>query len=195
MTSPIDAWKAIAKFHEEQLAIAKTKVQEMEAPVEVLLTEAEMKKRVIALETRTAMKFSWKKAVENGLVSNVQHILNECYDSYRDREEMGAEFVAKAKERMGKRGSLKWQLFALDVITQLKKNHSFCNEDTKDFDDFEDTAGGCDEVTWNVGIDIIEETVMPAAPAPVAAAPAPVVAPTYDDAAVAAAERAQYGRA
>ena len=191
MTSPIDAWKAIVKFHEAQLAIAKSKVQEMEAPVEVLLTEAEMKKRVIALETRKAYKFTWKRAVDGGLVSNVKQILDESYHVYLDRKVMDAEFVAKAKERMGKLGSLKWQLFILDVIAHLKKDGSFCNEDTKDFDDFEDTAGGCDEITWDAGSDIIEKTVMPAA---AAASPAPVAA-TSDDAAAAAAERAQYGRA
>jgi hypothetical protein len=165
MTSPIDAWKAIAKFHEEQLVIAKKKVQEMESvkvqekkPVEEYLTMAEMNERVIALETRADYKLDWEIAVENGLVENVQQILDECYDSYL--ENMGAEFVAKAKQRMGKLNSLKWQLFTLDVIAHLKNDNSFYSEDTKDFDCFDDTAGGCDEITWDAGIAVINNTPM-----------------------------------
>lgn len=159
MSSPIDAWKAIAKFHEEQLLIAKNKLQEMEAPVNERLTIAEMKKRVIALETGSSYKVAWKTAVENGLVENVQQILEECYDSYL--ENMGAEFVAKAKQRMGKLSSLKWQLFTLDVIAHLKTDGSFDRE--KEFDCFDDTAGGCDEITWDAGIAVINNTPMPTA--------------------------------
>ena len=162
MTTPIDAWKAIAKFHEEQLVIAKKKVQEMES-VEEYLTIAEMKKRVIALETRADYKLDWEIAVENGLLENVQEILYECYDNYL--EDMGAEFVAKAKKRMGKLGSLKWQLFTLDVIAHLKNDDSFYRDDTYDFDCFDDTAGGCDEITWNAGMAVIENTPMPGSPA------------------------------
>jgi hypothetical protein len=170
MSSPIDAWKAIAKFHEEQLLIAKNKLQEMEAPVNVQekkksvnerLTIAEMKKRVIALETGSSYKVAWKTAVENGLLENVQQILHECYDSYL--EDMDAEFVAKAKQRMGKFKSLTRQLFTLDVIAHLKNDDSFYREDTKDFDCFDDTAGGCDELTWDAGMAVINNTPMPTA--------------------------------
>jgi len=163
MSSPIDAWKAIAKFHEEQLLIAKNKLQEMEArvkvqevkkPVKELLAEDEINKRVIALETRSAYKSSWNRAVKNGLVENVQQILEECYDSY-------LESVANAKQRMGKLGSLKWQLFTLDVIAHLKKDGSFDRE--KEFDCFDDTAGGCDEITWDAGMAVINNTPMPTA--------------------------------
>jgi len=170
MSSPIDAWKAIAKFHEEQLLIAKNKLQEMEAPVNVQekkksvnerLTIAEMKKRVIALETRCSYKVGWKSAVENGLLENVQQILHECYISYL--EDTDAQFVAKAKQRMGKFKSLTRQLFTLDVIAHLKNDDSFYREDTKDFDCFDDTAGGCDELTWDAGMAVINNTPMPTA--------------------------------
>ena len=172
MTSPIDAWKAIAKFHEEQLLIAKNKLQEMEAPVKAevkkpvkeLLTEAEINKRVIALETRSGYKSSWSRAIDRGLVGNVQDILEECYDSYLESDNMAVDFTAKAKQRMGKLGSLKWQLFTLDVIAHLKKSGSF-DQDSKEFDYFDDTAGGCDEITWDAGMAVIENTHMPTASA------------------------------
>ena len=166
MTSPIDAWKAIAKFHEEQLVIAKNKIQEMEAPakaevkkpVNECLTDAEMNKQVIALETLIAYKSSWEVAVENGLVGNVQQILEECYDSFLESDNMDADFIAKAKKRMGKLNSLKWQLFTLDVIAYLKHDGSFDREG--DFDCFDDTAGGCDEITWDAGMAVINNTTM-----------------------------------
>lgn len=167
MTSPIDAWKAIAKFHEEQLLIAKNKIQEMEAPakaevkkpVNELLTEAEINKRVIALETRNGYKSSWRRAIDRGLVGNVQQILEESYDSYLENDNMAVDFTAKAKQRMGRLCSLKWQLFTLDVIAHLKKDGSFDQED-KEFDYFDDTAGGCDEITWDAGMAVIENTTI-----------------------------------
>jgi hypothetical protein len=168
MTSPIDAWKAIAKFHEEQLLIAKNKIEEMEAPAKAEIkkpvggrfTMAEMNKQVIALETRSGYKLRWKSAVDNGLVGNVQQILEDCYDSYL--ENMDDDFIAKAKKRMGKLNSLKWQLFTLDVIAHLKHDGSFDREG--DFDCFDDTAGGCDEITWDAGIAVINNTTMTTAP-------------------------------
>jgi hypothetical protein len=194
MATPLDAWKAIAKFHEAQLDIAKSKMQELEAaaapPVDPLLTHSEMKKRVLAIETRKAYKRSWKKAVDDGLIDNVQGILYDCYKTYLDRSEMGVEFVEAAKKRMGKKDSLQWQLFILEVIQHLWKTGSFLDEDGS-FNTYEDTAGGCDEITWDAGIDIIEASYAPSAPVP-----APTLAPALvDDAAAAAAERAQYGRA
>ena len=166
MTSPIDAWKAIAKFHEEQLVIAKNKIQEMEVPakaevkkpVNEILTEDEMNDRVLALETRSDYAFGWGNAIDRGLVVNVQDILEECYDSYLENDNIDVDFTAKAKQRMGKLGSLKWQLFTLDVIAHLKKDGSFDEEDSKEFDYFDDTAGGCDEITWNAGMAVIENT-------------------------------------
>jgi hypothetical protein len=171
MTSPIDAWKAIAKFHEEQLLIAKNKIQEMEAPakaetkkpVNELLTDDEINKRVLALETRSDYAFGWSRAIDRGLVENVQDILEDCYDSYLESDNMAVDFIAKAKQRMGKLGSAKWQLFTLDVIALLKKHGSF-DQDSNEFDCFDDTAGGCDEITWDAGIAVINNTTMPTAP-------------------------------
>jgi hypothetical protein len=42
------------------------------------------------------------------------------------------------------------------VIERLYKNGSF-NEENGDIDSFEDTAGGCDEVTWNVACELVAE--------------------------------------
>ena len=161
--SPLPEWKAIAEYHRTQLALAEAKVKELSPPVEKLLTAAEMNKRVIALETRTAYKGNWKRAVSDGLVDNVQNILEECHDYLRNPEGgdeggIDLDLAEKARRLTGKLGSLQWQLFTLRVIEHLKKQGSFHDEDTCDFDTFEDTAGGCDEITQNAASYVIEHS-------------------------------------
>jgi hypothetical protein len=95
-------------------------------------------------------------AIERGLVENVQSILNECADYFCCVEDHGADFVAEVKTRLGKENSLQRQEFTLLLIKYLHRMGSFHNEDTRDFDDFEDTAGGCDEVTQDAAIYLIE---------------------------------------
>lgn len=162
-TSPLNEWKAIADHHRAQLALAEAKVKELSAPVEQLLTEEDMNNWVIALETRTAYKTSWKKAVGYGLVRNVQKILEECHDYLRNPEGgdeggIDLDLAEKARRLTGKLGSLQWQLFTLQVIEHLKKQGSFHDEDTCNFDTFEDTAGGCDEVTQDAAFYVIEHS-------------------------------------
>ena len=162
-TSPLNEWKAIADHHRTQLALAEAKVKELSAPVEQLLTEEDMNNWVIALENRTAYKTSWKKAGGYGLVRNVQKNLEECHDYLRnpDGGDVGGidlDLAEKARRLTGKLGSLQWQLFTLQVIEHLKKQGSFHNEDTCDFDTFEDTAGGCDEVTQDAAFYVIEHS-------------------------------------
>jgi hypothetical protein len=90
-------------------------------------------------------------------MKNVQNILDECADYLcHDEDDLGAEFVAAAKVRFGKEDTLERQEFCLLVIQYLRSRGSFHCEETKLFDDFEDTAGGCDEVTQNAAMYLIE---------------------------------------
>jgi hypothetical protein len=120
-----------------------------------LLTEAEMETMALAFETRAHYKSNWKKAIKDDLVKNVTGILNECY-AYLPDEDSGLDLAA-VKAQTGELGSRKWQLFVLKVIHYLKQEGSF-NRDEKlwKFDTFEDTAGGCDEVTQDAAIYLIE---------------------------------------
>jgi hypothetical protein len=120
-----------------------------------LLTEAEMETMALAFETRAHYKSNWKKAIKDDLVKNVTGILNECYDYFIDADS-GLD-PAAVKAQTGELGSRKWQLFVLKVIHYLKQEGSF-NRDEKlwKFDTFEDTAGGCDEVTQDAAIYLIE---------------------------------------
>jgi len=147
--STLNELKAIAEHHKKQLEIIEQQMQEL---------NSEFEQRVMALETRSAYKSEWKKAIEDGLIHNVQRILENCCDAFLNEEEMGAEFVKKAKIKIGEINSPEWQTFTLEVIECLHKKGSFLDEDGS-FDTFECTAGGCDEVTWYIAEDIIQETV------------------------------------
>jgi len=166
-SSPIEQWKAIKEYHEAQVLKAQKMLDEFESK-EKLLTQAEMKKRIIEFETRTAFKSSWKKNVNEGLLENMQHILNEdTYHAYLEvdvpenaTEEEKREAEEKSKKiqaYLGPFGNLTWQLFVLKIIKKLHDDGSFYQDG--EFDTFEDTAGGCDEVAWDVGVQIIEAEI------------------------------------
>jgi hypothetical protein len=156
-TPTIDELRLAVAFHRDALAVAEKQLYDLECPPETRPTTKEvMRKRAIAMETRTAYKRHWKMAIEQGLVENVQGILNECADYLcHDKEDLGAEFVTVAKTRFGKADSLQRQEFTLLLIKYLHRKGSFHNENTRDFDDFEDTAGGCDEVTQDAAMYLI----------------------------------------
>jgi len=153
--SAIEEWKAIAEYHTAAAALAQKKIEELTPAEEKLLSPSTLEQMVIAFETRQSYKYKWKKAIQDGLITNVQNILEECHHYLLDEKEMGAEFVAKAKEQMGKLDSAKWQRFTLRVIQYLKQQGSFDEEDGG-IDTFEDTAGGCDEITQEAVIHLIE---------------------------------------
>lgn len=156
-TPTIDELRLTVAFHRDALAVAEKQLYDLESPPETRPSTKEvMRQRVIAMEGRKAYKLHWKMAIERGLVENVQNILDECSEYLCEVEEHGAEFVAAAKARFGKANSLQRQEFTLLLIKYLHRRGSFHNEETCDFDDFEDTAGGCDEVTQNAAMYLIE---------------------------------------
>jgi hypothetical protein len=159
--SAIEEWKAIAEYHRNSLANAEKKIQELSPVVEEepkQLSPSEMKKRVIALaaDKCTDCKRDWKKAVTYGLFENVQGILNETYPSLKSSVDNGGTPITKVMEVIGKKDSLKRQEFELRVIERLYKKGCF-NEEDGGIDTFEDTAGGCDEITWNVACELVAE--------------------------------------
>jgi hypothetical protein len=94
----------------------------------------------------------WKKFVtkEYGVVDNIVNILDDSYDHYIECAE--ASFPEKDPESIiGKFKSAEWREFQLKVIAKLINP-------SKMGDDFEDTANGCDEIAWTVGLDVMHET-------------------------------------
>ena len=177
MMTAIEHWKAIREYHETQLSYAYKMLRKFEDTGEMYLTEAEMnarltqaemKNRILAFETRDYYKPLWKKAIDQHLLENIQSILNKnSYDEYvvlhcmnpRKEDNKKSE---KIKKYLGPFSGLKWQLFILKVIELLYSNGSFRIRDEEEeagFDTFEDTAGGCDEITWDAGALIIEREI------------------------------------
>ena len=145
----MQALLANAEFHRAKLAETEAQIRSFEP--QHALSMLEMQECIAKMEKKNTK--AWKKALDDGLIENVQHILNECYDSLRDTEDEGCP-AAKVSD-IGKLGSMKWQLFMLRVICYLKESGSFLREDGT-FDTFEDTSGGCDEVTWDAACYLVE---------------------------------------
>ena len=104
-------------------------------------------------KTKT-LAIAWKKVVEKGgLVENVEGLLRESY--YPFCHEIDIEFK-NVQEQIGVIGSLKWQLFVLKVIQYLKEKDSFKGYREGEFNKFDDTAGGCDEITWDAGCYLLQ---------------------------------------
>ena len=159
--SALEEWKAIAEYHRNSLATAEKKVQELSPVVELepeQISPSEMRKRVIALAAAESAKYKrdWKKAVNDGLLENVQGILYEAYPSLKSSDCNDGTPITKVMEVIGKKDSLKRQEFELRVIERLYKKGCF-NEEDGGIDTYEDTAGGCDEVTWNVACELVAE--------------------------------------
>jgi len=156
MASTIEDLRSVVLDLKAKLEEAEKKLAEMElARPDRPFTEAEMEAMVIALETRKAYKIEWKKAIKDGLLKNVTNILEECYDYLADTDS-GLDLAA-VKAETGEMGSRQWQLFVLKVIQYLRSQGSFHIEEFPyGFDTFEDTAGGCDEVTQDAAIYLIE---------------------------------------
>ena len=160
--SALEEWKAIAEYHRNSLATAEKKVQELSPVVELepeQISPSEMRKRVIALAAAESAKYkrNWKKAVTDGrLLENVQGILHDSYQSLKSSDSNDGTPITKVMEVIGKKDSLKRQEFELRVIERLYKKGCF-NEEDGGIDTYEDTAGGCDEVTWNVACELVAE--------------------------------------
>jgi len=59
---------------------------------------------------------------------------------------------------LGSKDSLKFQQFMFKVIKRLFAEGSFgSDKDEYGFLNFEDTAGGCDEIAWNAGLAVLEK--------------------------------------
>ena len=156
MASTIEELCATVLDYKAKLAEAEKKLAEAElARPDRPFLYTEMEAMVIAFETRNAYKFSWKKAIKDDLLKNVTGILHECCNYFIDADS-GLDLAA-VKAQTGEIGSRQWQLFVLKVIQYLRSQGSFHIEEFPyGFDTFEDTAGGCDEITQEAAIYLIK---------------------------------------
>ena len=139
-------------------AAAAAAEAEVEAE-EKLLTPNQLRQEVIKMAATKdkAFKAGWRKLVTNrGMVENVFGILEECYPNLRTKSSNPEGW--KAARDLGGRQTLKWQSFKLRVIEHLYEKGSFGSPDEEEgFQDFEDTAGGCDEVAWDAACHLLKQ--------------------------------------
>lgn len=119
--------------------------------------EKKQKAEVIALAKKksAAFKKQWKKMVEEErLIENIQMILTMCYENLKDSDCTDSEVVSNNAEALGKVGSKEWREFLVKLIGALLADDAFGN--AKDgYDNFEDTAGGCDEAVWEKAVELL----------------------------------------
>ena len=153
VASLISSFPPAADAAAASAAAAATEVEEK------LLTQNQLRQEVIKMAATKgkAFKAGWRKLVTNrGMVENVFGILEECYPNLRTKSSNPEGW--KAARDLGGRQTLKWQSFKLRVIEHLYEKGSFGSPDKEaGFQDFEDTAGGCDEITWDAACHLLEQ--------------------------------------
>ena len=176
MSSTLDEWHAIADYHKKALAQAQAKIVELTPAEEKLLSRSAVHALVAKMGADDSKKdkAEWNILIKRGMIENVQGILWECYPSLRLKDSNPEGW--KAARELGARDGAKWQQFGLRVIERLKKQGCFGIGSADGLDDFEDTAGGCDEITWNVACELLAADAAAAVPAVAAAVPAAAVA-------------------
>lgn len=129
----------------------RKELAEVEAKIAELTPVPEVRINLKAEVLKMSDTKEWKDFVNNGVVENIEEILDGCYDSYI--ECIPEEFPnVKPKDLIGKFGSNKWLSFQLKTIKSLLDPSNM-------EDDFSDTAGGCDEVAWDAGFDVVREMI------------------------------------
>ena len=152
----LDQLKATIASHKEQLAAAELQLKTLYPDEGRIYSVSDAEVLALAKKDKAIFKREWKRIIDEGLVDNVQHILEECRDYFLYDDGHETEFREAAKRVMGAPNSKEWATFTLDVIKHLKKQGSFGDGVEDEMNNFEDTAGGCDEVTQDAAISIIE---------------------------------------
>jgi hypothetical protein len=132
-------------------------------------SEEEAAKMTKIYKNGRLIKAAWNRVVKDGIRENINSILEDCRHAFTDKgqfEELTCkEVCAIIKD---------WPTFCRKVYAHLKANGSFLTGDECIFGDFEDTAGGCDEIVWDAACEIINKKGMAPLHAPV---PVPAPAP------------------
>jgi len=101
----------------------------------------------------------WKTFINQdyGIVDNLTDIVYDVYDYMRDHilETYSRDI---ADSIIGKPGTQQWNRFIVQLFRRMVKNGSFIRDDGS-YDDFGDTAGGCDEVVQDACFEVINENL------------------------------------
>ena len=117
---------------------------------------ASLKQDVNKLASADSKKYKteWKKLIESGMVYNVSSILDEVYigmvDGYYGVETVNAARALRLFESSDAR-----EQFLVRVIHYMKVKGWFGSLE-EGFDNFEDTARGCDEITMDAACYLLD---------------------------------------
>ena len=143
MNAMIEEWRNIADYHEHQLALARKKLEEIDPSFQ--------KKKYVDLETEllelaTTKNITKKdrkllqKHINDGLIDNINNLLLEC------RNVWALDYKKKIPD-------IEWNNFVMKVLEKL-----FSSLYDDHLGAFDDTAGGCDEVVWEAGCEVLGVT-------------------------------------
>jgi len=139
----MESLKSVANVLRKQLAEIEAKMSEIEKPVDI---------REKVLKMRSSKK--WKEFVnECGVIENVVSLMEESHGPLHDNID-GAD-KKKVKSILGHLGSDKWNKFIVKVFEHMVKEGTFDNDDGT-YENFEDTEGGCDEILWDICVDVLD---------------------------------------
>jgi hypothetical protein len=152
MDNSLTELRTLAISQGEALAETLAKIRELTPPEEVVDVEGAVLK--MAAHDTKGYKTEWKKIIERGMVDNVERILEECHEYFCSDFECDS-VINQSLLTLGPSSGAKWKKFCVRVIQYLKVNGSFGTPE-EGLDDFEDTAGGCDEITQDAAIYLLE---------------------------------------
>lgn len=140
----------VATILRKQLAEIETKIAELTPKPEPVVSETmtidEMRQKVANMYKNK--RWTTFVLTSYGVVDNIVNLLDDCYHPFIEfiKDEMPEKSYVSI---IGTLNSKTWQKFQLKVIKQLIS--------PKNMDDsFDDTAGGCDEIAWDAGCDVIK---------------------------------------
>lgn len=138
--------QTLADYLRKELANVENKIADLKTKTE----KETIRQKVMKMSS----KFGWEKFVDRdyGLVDNVSSLAEESYDILVE------ECFPSRKEGqkvLGKLGSELWETFLLKVFQKLIDDNAFDLENGE-YDDFGDTAGGCDETLWNACVSVLD---------------------------------------
>ena len=118
---------------------------------------ASLKQDVNKLASADSKKYKteWKKLIESGMVYNVSSILDDIYIGMGDTGCYRVETVNAARALRLFESSAAREQFLVCVIHYMKVKGWFGSIE-EGFDNFEDTAGGCDEVTMDAACYLLD---------------------------------------
>jgi len=134
------------EYHESMISLLKYQQRQKELNTLPNLSEGQQNELIEAVQAFSDDQ-TWKTFVrEKRVIHNVFTILDECYYALRQIDITG--YV------IGKFKSEKWQDFVVDVMRETFETGKFIDRDGG-FNDFVDTASGCDELLWNVASSLL----------------------------------------